>query len=163
MGDELVVRVGLKPGIDRDAFAAMITQWLSTSTVVDMVSVDVTEGIAEATRSVQAHNGLVLEETKRLYVRFGPRPDERVRLARQQFSMLSMIMNRPVVRGTKALLAELQRWDPETWADSDVGSATKVYSRLADAMAKTPSPLTRRKGVYAFSGIVPEDRRTRSR
>lgn len=164
-GKELVVRIALKGGHDQDKFASMLTDWIAQIGAVDMVSVDMNEvAAAEETHPLGCAAGVTLEETRRLYVRFGPRPDERIRLARQQYSMLSMLMFSagPVVKGTKALLARLKAWDPGTWADSDVGSATKVYSRLAELLKNVPAlQLTKRKGVYAFMGVLVDARRKR--
>jgi hypothetical protein len=181
VADELVVRVVLRNGADRDQFASAITAALGTNPGIEMVTnpgiemvtVDLGESGpmgADETRSITTTSGgLQLEETRRLYVRFGPRPDERLRLARQQFSMLGMLMNTPTVRGTKKLMERLRAWDPYTWSEVPPGSATKVYSRLTEALDELARRsraagiyrLTKAKGVYGFSAVIPETRKGR--
>jgi hypothetical protein len=173
MADELVVRVVLKDGYSRDQYADAITAALSLNPGVKMAIVDLGEtgAAAEETRPITMSGGLQLEETRRLYVRFGPRPDERVQLARQQFSMLGMLLNTPTVRGTKKLMERLREWDPYTWNESSEGSATKVYSRLRENLDQLARRLGRfdsglyrlvgTKGVYGWLGVVRESRRKR--
>jgi hypothetical protein len=173
VADELVVRVVLKDGVSRDEYASAITAALSLNPGVKMAIVDLGEtGLAaEETRPITGVGALQLEETRRLYVRFGPRPDERVQLARQQFSMLGMLLNTPTVRGTKKLMERLREWDAYTWAETNEGSATKVYSRLRENLDQLARRLGRydsglyrltgKKGVYGWLGVVAESRRKR--
>lgn len=164
---EVVVRVWLRAGTDRDSFSGLVSKALSASPAVELVVVDTSEGLLaqESTTTTPLPGfGLSLEETKRLYVRFGPRPDERLRLAKQQHSMLAMLMTpgTPIIRGSKALLDRLRAFDGEHWGWCDVGSATKCYSSLADVLDKTQCRLTKKRGTYGFlSAIVPAGRRKR--
>lgn len=171
--DELVVRVVLKKGANRDAIAEGISAAVGQLAAVDLVTVDLNESGPVETTTTGMPGGLQLEQTRRLYVRFGPRPDERLVLATQQFSMLGMLMMWPTVRGSKRLLERLREWDQanglECWAESTEGSATRIYSRLAeslDTLAKRRGVhesglwrLTRRRGVYGWLAVLPEGRK----
>lgn len=162
---EVVVRVWLRAGADRDTFSGLVSKALSASPAVELVVVDTSEGLlaAESTTTTPLPGiGLSLEETKRLYVRFGPRPDERLRLAKQQYSMLALLLTpgTPIIRGSKILLERLRAFDPEGWQWCDVGSATKCYSSLVEVLKGTQHRLTAKRGTYGFmNAIVPSGRR----